>query len=138
MIYINVMIIAYDLEFKKVIYKGGYVCWPQRLLETGTQLHVPEAADDLYASILVVLHMLFPCRFNIFDVYRIGSNPDPTLETLEILQIWKDIEASKIWGLFYLAARDLDYDTLLEIGDCFVMFNICSAVVGNYILCAPW
>jgi hypothetical protein len=82
--------------------------------------------------------MLFPCRFNNFDVRRIGSNPDPTPETLEILQIWKYIEASEIWGLFYLAARDLDYDTLLEIGDCFVMINICSAVVGNYILCAPW
>jgi Serine/threonine protein kinase len=120
---INVVIIDYetacDLEFKKVQYLGGYVCWPKRLLETRTQLYVPEPADDLYASILVVLHMLFPSRFDNFKVSGIGSNSDLTPETLEILQLWKDIEASTIWGRFYQAARDLNYDTLLEMGDCF-------------------
>jgi len=120
---INVVIIdyetAYDLEFDAVEYSGGYLCWPRRLLETGTELYTPEAADDLYASILVVLHMLFPRRFDDFNAGEIRSSADQTPETLKMLQVWKDIEASKIWGRFYVAARDLNYDALLEMSDIF-------------------
>jgi uncharacterized alpha-E superfamily protein len=63
--------------------------------------------------------MLFPRRFDDFDAGEIGSSLDRTQKTSEILQVWKDIEASKIWGQFYLAARDLNYDSLLEMCDVF-------------------
>jgi serine/threonine protein kinase len=34
-------------------------------------------------------------------------------------QVWKDIESSKIWGQFYGAAGDKDYNNLLDISDVF-------------------
>ena len=119
---INVVIIDYETAYggqsDEVEYLGGYICWPRRLLVTGTKLYIPEAADDLYASILVVLHMLFPRRFDDFGAGEIGLG-DMTPETVNILQVWKDIEASTIWGRFYTAATHLDYDTLLEMSDFF-------------------
>jgi hypothetical protein len=35
------------------------------------------------------------------------------------LQMWKDIESSKIWGQFYEAARDKNYNKLLDISEVF-------------------
>jgi serine/threonine protein kinase len=44
---------------------------------------------------------------------------DDLFETSRVLQMWRDIENSKIWGQFYQAARDQDYDGLLEISEVF-------------------
>ena len=70
---INVVIIdyetAHELQLEKVEYSGGYLCWPHRLLEAKTVLYVPEVADDLYASILVVLNMLFQQDHMIVSVW---------------------------------------------------------------------
>jgi hypothetical protein len=122
---VNVVIIDYETAFdsgrnrSRVDYSGGCICWPQRLLQSTEQLYMPEAADDLFACILVVLHLLFPRRFDEFNASNIQANGDQNPETLKVLQMWKDIENSKIWGGFYLAAKDQDYDKLLEISEVF-------------------
>jgi hypothetical protein len=124
---VNVVIIDYETAFdsegnhstpNEVDYSGGYICWPRRLLQSMEQSYIPEPSDDLFACILVVLHLLFPRRFDEFSASNIGAN-NQNPETLSVLQMWKDIESSKIWGQFYEAARDRNYDRLLGIADVF-------------------
>ncbi|KAF8218515.1 hypothetical protein L208DRAFT_264920 [Tricholoma matsutake] len=106
---INVVIIDYETAFdsernhstgNEVDYSGGYICWPRRLLQSQEQAYVPEPADDLFA-------------------WNIRADDDQNPETLRVLQMWRDIESSKIWGQFYKAARDENYDGLLEISEVF-------------------
>ena len=125
---VNVVIIDYETAFdsgrdhspgNEVDYSGGYICWPRRLLQSREQAYTPEPADDLFACILVVLHLLFPCRFDVFNAGNIRSDINENPETLRVLQMWRDIENSKIWGRFYQAARAQDYVGLLEISEVF-------------------
>jgi hypothetical protein len=125
---VNVVIIDYETAFdskriystgNEVVYSGGYICWPRRLLQSRDQPYIPEPADDLFACILVVLHLLFPSRFDEINAGNIRADDDQNPETSRVLQMWKDIENSKIWGQFYEAARDKNYDGLLEISDVF-------------------
>ena len=126
---VNVVIIDYETAFDSggrnhstsngVDYSGGYICWPRRLLQSREQSYIPEPADDLFACILVVLHLLFPCRFDEFNAGNIRADDHQNAETSKVLQMWRDIESSKIWGQFYRAARDQDYDGLLDISEIF-------------------
>jgi hypothetical protein len=125
---VNVVIIDYETAFdsernrstsNEVDYSGGYICWPRRLLQSPEQLYMPEPADDLFACILVVLQLLFPRRFDEFNAGNIRADGNQNPETLRVLQMWRDIESSKIWGQFYEAAKDKKYDGLLEISEVF-------------------
>ena len=125
---VNVIIIDYETAFdsernhstgNEVDYSGGYICWPRRLLQSRKQSYIPAPADDLFACILVVLHLLFPRRFDEINAGNIRADDDQNLETLRVIQMWKDIESSKIWGQFYEAARDENYDGLLDISEVF-------------------
>jgi hypothetical protein len=123
---VNVVIIDYETAFDSkgnhstgVLYSGGYICWPRRHLQSGEPLYIPEPADDLFACILVVLHLLFPRRFDEIDARNIRANDNKNPETLRVLQMWKDIQSSKIWGQFYEAARDKNYNKLLDISEVF-------------------
>lgn len=125
---VNVVIIDYETAFdsggnhstgNEVDYSGGYICWPKPLLQSREQSYMPEPADDLFACILVVLHLLFPCRFDEFNAGNIRADGNQNPETSRVLQMWRDIETSKIWGQFYQAAGDQDYDGLLDISEVF-------------------
>jgi hypothetical protein len=125
---VNVVIIDYETAFdsegshspgNEVDYSGGYICWPRRLLQSREQSYTPEPADDLFACILVVLHLLFPCRFDGFNAGNIRPDESHNPETSRVLQMWRDIESSKIWGRFYQSARAQDYVGLLEISEVF-------------------
>ena len=121
---INVVIIDYETAFdgdpQMVDYTGGYICWPRRLLDTATELYTPQPSDDLFASILVILHLLFPSRFVEFKAGNIQAGADaPNKETSKVLRMWQDIEDSKIWGPFYRAAQQSDYDGMLWMADVF-------------------
>jgi hypothetical protein len=76
---------------------------------------------DLFACILVVLHLLFPQCFDEINARNIRADGDQNPETLRVLQMWRDIESSKIWGQFYEAARYENYDRFQRFS---VMFNI--------------
>ena len=125
---VKVLIIDYETAFdpkqnhstdNKVEYSGGYICWPRRLLLSSEGLYMPEPADDLFACILVVLHLLFPLRFDEFNAWNIRASDNQNPESLKVLQMWRDIESSKIWGQFYEAASVQNYDKLLEISEVF-------------------
>jgi len=124
---VNVVIIDYETAFDlegnhsngNVDYSGGYICWPRRLLLSREQSYTPKPADDLFACILVVLHLLFPRRFDEINAGNIRTDGDHNSETSKVLQMWRDIENSKIWGQFYEAARDENYDGLLDISEVF-------------------
>ena len=126
---VNVVIIDYETAFDLggrnhstnhgVDYSGGYICWPRRLLQSMEQSYMPEPADDLFACILVVLHLLFPCRFDQFNAGNIRADYNQNSETSRVLQMWRDIESSKIWGQFYRAAKDQNYDGLLQMSEVF-------------------
>ena len=125
---VNVVIIDYETAFDSeenhsigngVDYSGGYICWPRRLLLSREQSYIPEPTDDLFACILVVLHLLFPKRFDEINAGNIRADGDQNFETSRVLQMWRDIECSKIWGRFYEAARSKNYDELLEISEVF-------------------
>ena len=62
---------------------------------------------------------IFPCQFDEFNAGNIPANSNQNPETSRVLQMWRDIETSKIWGQFYQAARDQDYDGLLDISEVF-------------------
>jgi hypothetical protein len=123
----NVVIIDYEtaitLEGKPVDYLGGFVCWPKRLLEARQEFYVPEPADDLFASILVVLHMLFHSQFESVASDRIGPGEPLSRETQRLLELWGKIENSIVWGIFYKAAERCDYETLRRMGDVFCHFD---------------
>ena len=110
---------ALDVRGNKVQYSGGYICWPRQLLQNGTEFYIPELTNDLFASILVVLHLLYPSRFDKFDDAQIDAKHNQSLETSRLLQVWKDIEASRIWRQFYEAAKDGNYNVLLGMADVF-------------------
>ena len=125
---VNVVIIDYETAFdlggnhspgNEVDYSGGCICWLRQLLQSREESYTPEPADDLFACILVVLHLLFPCRFDEFNAGNIRPHGSQNDETLRVLQMWRDIERSKIWGRFYQAARSQDYVGLVEISDVF-------------------
>jgi hypothetical protein len=65
------------------------------------------------------LHLLFPCQFDEFNAGNIQANGNQNPEMLRVLQMWRNIETSKIWGQFYQVARDQDYDGLLDILEVF-------------------
>ena len=124
---VNVTIIDYETAFDRnnpntVDYSGGYICWPRRLLEEeATERYNLECSDDLFASILVVLHLLFPRRFDEFNAPNIGAKVDDlnNKETSKVLRMWREIKTSKVWGVFYSAAEQKDYNRLLEMADIF-------------------
>jgi hypothetical protein len=122
----NVVIIDYEtalvLSDECADYLGGYICWPKRHLESGNYFYDPEPADDLFACILVVLHMLFPARFDAFPASRIRvplSGQDYNDETAKLLLLWQEIKLSRIWGVFVKAAQDKDYTSLKHMADVF-------------------
>jgi Protein kinase domain len=122
--YMDVVIVDFETSVladssEEVIYEGGHICWPKRLLESNVELYIPEPADDLFACILVVLHLLFPSRFNMFHQGSISNRMPRTRETTKLLQLWNDIEKSKIWGPFVKAARTEKYDNLKGMADVF-------------------
>jgi len=96
----------------EVAYEGGRICWPKRLLESNKEYYIPEPEDDLLACILVVLHFLFPARFDTYHMDSVSIRTPQTRQTRELLQLWKDIEDSKIWGPFAAAAKMLKYEEL--------------------------
>jgi len=61
----NLLIVDYETavniseDDSERTYVGGFICWPPRLLENNIVHYVPDPADDLHASILVVLQLLF-------------------------------------------------------------------------------
>jgi hypothetical protein len=125
---VNVVIIDYETAVvvndvsQGVEYHGGFISWPKRLLEHNTLQYIPEPEDDLFASILLVLHMLFPFHFDAFCASHIrvgGPQEKPSSETLELLKLWGDIEKSPIWQPFVEAAKALDYDLLKGMADVF-------------------
>jgi hypothetical protein len=122
--YMDVVIVDFETSVfadssKEVIYEGGHICWPKRLLESNMKRYIPEPADDLFACILVVLHLLFPSRFNMFHQGSISIGMLRTRETTKLLQLWNDIEKSKIWERFVKAARMEEYDNLKVMADVF-------------------
>ena len=56
-----------------VDYFGGFISWPIQLLKSNDSNYIPTAEDDLFASVLVVLHMLFPQHFSSFCASKIGT-----------------------------------------------------------------
>jgi hypothetical protein len=110
--------VLYDRK-TEVTYEGGRICWPNRLLECNTKHYIPEPADDLLACILVVLHFLFPSRFHNFHMGSISIRASCTPETRQLIQLWTDIEDSKIWGPFVKAAQLVKYEELKGMADVF-------------------
>jgi hypothetical protein len=68
---------------------------------------------------LVVLHLLFPFRFDTFDVRGITIRSTPTRETQKIIRMWKDMEKSKFWGPYCRAAEKRQYGELKDMADVF-------------------
>jgi hypothetical protein len=123
----NVVIIDYETaiqlrDHQEVEYDGGYICWPKQLLESNTTLYIPEPADDLLASILVVLHLIFPACFDSFHSSNVNIDHSCTKETKQLLALWNNIGQSKIWGPFAEAAKAGNYTKLKDMGDVFCHF----------------
>jgi len=112
---------ALSISEKEVEFFGGFTCWPKRVLESDVEIYVPCKSDDLRAAILVVLHLLFPSRFDSFYVSNIrpGKRSERTNETRLLLMLWGDIEKSSIWSRFVLAADREDYEELRKMSEVF-------------------
>jgi len=125
MYYMEVVIVDFETsvmanESGEIVYEGGLICWPWQLLENIMEWYKPLAVDDLMACILLVLHFLFPGRFDMFNAGNVGIGNEQSQETRQVLQMWKDIESSKIWGPFTKFAHDLEYE---KWGKSFVAFE---------------
>jgi len=104
-------------------YKGGFICWPHKLLIDDKTFYTPNVVDDLYAAILVTLHMLFPARFDNFrannvSVYRTPQG-EHTAETRRLIALWGELRVSSIWKPFVEAAEKEDYKVLKEMAAIF-------------------
>jgi hypothetical protein len=125
---VNAVIIDYENALlvkdvsEGVQYLGGFISWPMRLLKGKTSRYIPTAEDDLLASILLVLHMLFPRSFDSFrasNVGLVGDPHSPSEETLQLMNLWDDIEKSCMWKPFLTAAKARDYEVLKGMADVF-------------------
>ena len=112
--YENAVLVKQDV---RVDYYGGYISWPVRLFRDKESKYIPAYEDDLFASILVVLHMLFPLHFSSFDATKIGT--DNSEERARLMNLWEDIEKSIVWKAFMKAAQERDYSTLKGMADVF-------------------
>jgi hypothetical protein len=113
---------AVHMDNTKHDYRGGYLCWPKRLLESGVIHYTPNAVDDLRACILVVLHMLFPSHFDSFHASGITvceSDGKKTEETEALLEMLGTVEKSVVWRPFVTAAEELNYEKLKSMADVF-------------------
>ena len=54
----------------RVDYFGGYISWPIKLLKSNDSIYIPRAEDDLFASILVVLHMLYSHSISVHSLHQ--------------------------------------------------------------------
>lgn len=134
---VNVVIIDYETAFvvddvsQEVEYFGSFISWPKRLIENNILRYIPMPEDDLFASILLVLHMLFPLHFDAFRASHIGlGGPQKAYssETSELLNLWDNIEKSCIWKPFVKAAKERDYELLKGMADvfCYVSYKCTS------------
>ena len=98
-------------------YHRGYIFWPIWLLKGNESKYIPIAEDDLLASILVVLHMLFPLHFDSFDAPKIRM--DNSGEISRLMNLWEDIEKLIVWKAFMKAMKERDYSTLKGMVDVF-------------------
>ena len=127
---VNVVIIDFenalllkDVPKLGVDYLGGYISWPMRHLLSCETLYSPKVEDDLLASILLVLHLLFPAKFNAFHASRIQHTlsglSNSTVETVNLIKLWEDIRYSPVWGPFLEAAEQKNYEKLKGMADVF-------------------
>ena len=112
--YKNAVLVEWDVRLD---YCWGYISWPIWLLKGNESKYIHIAEDDLLASILVVLHMLFPLHFGSFDAPKIRM--DNSGERLRLMNLWEDIEKSIVWKVFMKAVKERDYSTLKGMADVF-------------------
>ena len=124
---VNVVIIDFENALflgddpEEVEYFGGFISWPRRLLHSPTKWYIPRVEDDLFASILLVLHMLFPVQFNTFRASKIEPHLGAlSHETVRLIQLWEGIEKSPIWEPFVKAAEEKNYEKLKGMAEFFL------------------
>jgi hypothetical protein len=78
--------------------------------------------DDVYACILVVLHILFPMPFDSFRANHISAGRTLTQEIKDVLDLWKHLQDSKVWRPFVEAADKCNYERMKEMADVFCHF----------------
>jgi hypothetical protein len=104
-----------------VEYLGGFIYWLKHLLESNTIHYEPKPADNLFATILVVLHLICPSQLDAFcaSSIRVSAGDNCTPETKWLLALWEEIGHSGIWGSFMKATEKGDYQQLKGMADVF-------------------
>ncbi|KAA8903377.1 hypothetical protein FN846DRAFT_891144 [Sphaerosporella brunnea] len=95
---------------QNVVYQGGFLCCPPRLLRNGEKPYLPAPADDYHAFILLVNAVLFPTSFRHFVSCKVMDLD--TDEHDRIVRLWKDLSSCDVWSPFVTAAENEDVGKL--------------------------
>lgn len=101
-----------------VCYIGGYLCCPPRIIGNIDISYHPEPADDCFSVVLLVNTVLFPARWQSFRSVELEKPGSP--ETYRLAAFWEKMKSSPVWGQYWLAAMEANYDQLKMMNQFFV------------------
>lgn len=93
-------------------YEGGIVCAPTRVIGDPERRYKPSPADDCAAWVLLINALLTPTRWAGMRSEEIMFKG--TAERDRIQGLWRTLESSAVWGPGVAAAKDLQYEAMLE------------------------
>lgn len=93
-------------------YEGGIVCAPSRVIGDPDRRYKPSPEDDCAAWVLLINALLTPTRWAGMRSEEIMFKG--TAERDRIQGLWKTLESSAVWGPGVAAAKDMQYDAMLE------------------------
>lgn len=107
-----------DRGESNILFCGGYVCCPPRLIGQLNALYIPSFADDCLAFVLLVNTILFPARWEGFRSCELEKSGSP--ESRMLGGFWRKLATSQLWRSFYKAACAEDYEGLKKMVEFFV------------------
>lgn len=93
-------------------YEGGIVCAPTRVIGDPDRRYRPSPADDCAAWVLLINALLTPTRWAGMRSEEIMFKG--TAERERIQGLWKTLESSAVWGPGVAAAKNADYEAMLD------------------------
>lgn len=100
-------------------FQGGIVCAPSRVIGQFDRQYLPSPVDDCLAWVLLLNALLAPTRWagiRSDEIMTEGSDSEKRMR-----ELWRGLEASKVWGPGVVAAKGKKYEEMALMLDVLVL-----------------
>lgn len=100
-------------------FEGGIVCAPSRVIGQFDRPYLPSPVDDCLAWVLLLNALLAPTRWaglRSDEIMTEGSDSEKQMR-----ELWRGLEASRVWGPGVIAAKQTRYDEMAQMLDVLVL-----------------